>query len=71
MPPEHTDNATQSPSQPATRTGITVTNDYDNFLTVMQRQNGIADLLVLQHKQTSLPAREILVFDIQDAAVVQ
>ncbi len=40
-----------------------MTNDENNFLTVMQRQNDIADLLVWQHKQASLPARQIPVFE--------
>ena len=40
----------------------TMTGNYDNAA-VMQRQKDIADLLVLQHRQTSLPAREIPIFD--------
>lgn len=53
----------QSSPQTATGGGINMTDNDDNFLTVMQRQNDIADLLALQHKQVSLPAREIPVFD--------
>ena len=44
-------------------TGITASNNDDKFLTVIQRQNEIADLLVLQQKLTSLPSKEIPVFD--------
>ena len=43
-------------------TGTGVLNN-DNFLTVIQRQNEIADLLVVQQKMTSLPSMEIPVFD--------
>lgn len=56
-------NTTQSPPQTAAGAGITAMNNNDNFLKVMQRQNDIAVLLVLQHKQTSLPPREIPVFN--------
>ncbi|XP_033992103.1 uncharacterized protein LOC117487588 [Trematomus bernacchii] len=62
-PPENIDNTNQSPQHTARDAGITGTNNNDNFLTVMQRQNDIVNLLVLQQKQTSLPTREIPVFD--------
>eukprot|EP00063_Salmo_salar_P065884 XP_014040719.1 PREDICTED: uncharacterized protein LOC106593859 [Salmo salar] len=43
--------------------GISDNASHDNLSTVMQRQNEIADLLVLQHKQATLPVREIPMFD--------
>lgn len=49
--------------QTSTGGGINMTSNDKNFLTVIRRQNDIADLLASQHKQVSLPAREIPVFD--------
>ena len=54
---EHTVKPSQSHQQ--TSSGTTVTNND----TVMQSQKVIADLLIFQHKQTSLPTREIPVFN--------
>lgn len=38
-------------------------NQSINLLNVIQRQSDLADLLMLQHKQSSLPSRQIPVFD--------
>lgn len=51
--------AVKSPPRTQAGGGFNMANTDDTILTVMQRQNDIANLLALQHKQVSLPACEI------------